>query len=80
MHPIQSHERGLSLPPGNDGLQGGNRDAPPQTGVQNQQRGRWVTGSAWESEPQASTVYSALTPTLDSVPLPEKALPMFFLK
>lgn len=39
-----------------------------------------MTGSAWESEPQASTVYSALIPTLDSVPLPEKTLPMFFLK
>lgn len=38
-----------------------------------------MTGSAWESKPQASTVYSALTPTLDSVPLPEKALPVFFL-
>lgn len=36
---------------------------------------------AWESEPQTSTVYSALIPTLDSVPLPEKNFfPMFFLK
>lgn len=34
VHPVQSHERGLSLAPGNAGLQGGDRDASSQTGIQ----------------------------------------------
>lgn len=72
VHPVQSHERGFSLPPGNDGLQGGNRDASSQTGIQNKQRHRRVTAiNTRKSEPQTSTVYSALIQIPDSVPLPE---------
>lgn len=57
VHPVQSHEWGFSLPPGNDGLSGGNRDASSQTGVQNKQWCCWVTAiNTLKSEPQTSTV------------------------